>query len=281
MKTLNWTKDERFIKSKELNSRHVPSKKYGSPETLTEQPIKKDAIEKSVNRSTVNFSDDSRFYKGADAVGTVHNWADGTKRQKQNDGTWKIVSEGKKSPKQEDDKDGEKKEPGQMEAATIKKIKITKKTNKTIAFEFEGRDYLLNEHDVLCSVSKQPNGKKRFTYMSFDVKDKLAGSDSHAAEEKFIEKLKEKAYGNDDGSRKGDLKLDKIDKVLISGVNEKADWMDFDIVDDIKADKKFWDGKKLTKEGEKEFISRFKDEDPQGYESFRDEENHYHDLEPD
>lgn len=68
-------------------------------------------------------------------------------------------------------------------------------------------------------------------------------------------------------------KWNKVDQTLIGDVNNKAEWMNIDIVQEIKQSEKFYDYdiEELTPAGEKEFISRLKKEDPQGYESWADE----------
>ncbi|MCR4329068.1 MAG: hypothetical protein NUV65_00805 [Candidatus Roizmanbacteria bacterium] len=63
-------------------------------------------------------------------------------------------------------------------------MKIIRRSQKNVRFEFYGSEYLLNGHGVLCSVTVL-DGKKWYSIM-----DELIGSDSYRAEVKFCDALK-------------------------------------------------------------------------------------------
>lgn len=64
---------------------------------------------------------------------------------------------------------------------------IIKRTQNTVLFFALGREYLVNKHNVLCSVSRLPDGKTWYSYADFDIQDKIGG---YLATDEFCKALK-------------------------------------------------------------------------------------------
>lgn len=50
---------------------------------------------------------------------------------------------------------------------------VIRRTKNTVRFFAVGREYIINKHNVLCAVSKRPDGKEWFSYADFSIQDRI------------------------------------------------------------------------------------------------------------